>query len=82
VGGRARQGTTAASADTYGHSLEFADPWGSVLAEVNETAPYIGDRSAGSNTGWIRLRQQMPVWITPPVNGLHLLVGVKGTRAR
>lgn len=45
---------------TYGHSL-ICDPWGSVLAEVNEDGP--GIVTAALDKHWLdQLRQQMPVW--------------------
>jgi predicted amidohydrolase len=45
---------------TYGHSL-ICDPWGSVLAEVNEDGP--GMVTADLDKQWLdQLRQQMPVW--------------------
>ncbi|MFT7365384.1 MAG: putative amidohydrolase [Marinobacter psychrophilus] len=45
---------------TYGHSL-ICDPWGSVLAEVNEDGP--GMVTAALDKHWLdQLRQQMPVW--------------------
>ncbi|EAZ97400.1 carbon-nitrogen hydrolase family protein [Marinobacter sp. ELB17] len=45
---------------TYGHSL-ICDPWGSVLAEVNEDGP--GVATAALDKHWLdQLRQQMPVW--------------------
>jgi nitrilase len=45
---------------TYGHSL-ICDPWGSVLAEVNEDGP--GMATATLDKHWLdQLRQQMPVW--------------------
>jgi len=45
---------------TYGHSL-ICDPWGSVLAEVNEDGP--GMATAALDKQWLdQLRQQMPVW--------------------
>jgi nitrilase len=45
---------------TYGHSL-ICDPWGSVLAEVNEDGP--GLVTAALDKHWLdQLRQQMPVW--------------------
>ncbi|AKO53177.1 carbon-nitrogen hydrolase [Marinobacter psychrophilus] len=45
---------------TYGHSL-ICDPWGSVLAEINEDGP--GMVTAALDKHWLdQLRQQMPVW--------------------
>ena len=45
---------------TYGHSL-ICDPWGSVVAEVNEDGP--GMVTAALDKHWLdQLRQQMPVW--------------------
>jgi nitrilase len=45
---------------TYGHSL-ICDPWGSVLAEVNEDGPGLAVAALDKHR-LDQLRQQMPVW--------------------